>query len=78
MVSKLLIIYAHPNKNGFCGEVLNQILKNVLNSGQQVFAHGLVGGRILEGDADIPHTESMEVGAVADEKALFGQGTADA
>jgi len=29
MVSKLLIIYAHPNKNGFCGEVLNQILKNV-------------------------------------------------
>ncbi|MGE0792911.1 MAG: NAD(P)H-dependent oxidoreductase [Candidatus Woesearchaeota archaeon] len=31
MNSKILIIYAHPNKNGFCGEVLKQILKQNKN-----------------------------------------------
>jgi NAD(P)H dehydrogenase (quinone) len=31
MKSKILIIYAHPNKDGFCGEILKNVIKNVKN-----------------------------------------------
>ena len=41
-----------------------------------MFAHGLVGGSILEGYTDIPLAEPLEVGAVANEEALLGQGPA--